>query len=133
MEQNTNDLIQERRKALERVRRKLVIDVNELANLISFPAEGLPRADTISRAMAIRLLNVKNDYKFARICMRAGLPCNAGTRYSREEYLELARMDEVFNIMFALPDDKIARLKELIREVYQGEDQLLCQRTLRNS
>ena len=122
MEQNTNDLMQERMKALERVRRRLVIDVNELANLISFSAEDLPKADTMSRAMVMRLLNVKNDYKFARICMRAGLPYNAGTRYTREEYLELARMDEVFDMMFALPDDKVERLKELIREVFQGED-----------
>ena len=122
MEQNTNDLMQERMKALERVRRRLVIDVNELANLISFTTEDLPKADTMSRAMVMRLLNVKNDYKFARICMRAGLPYNAGTRYTRVEYLELARMDEVFDMLFALPDDKVERLKELIREVFQGED-----------
>ena len=122
MEQNTNDLMQERMKALERVRRRLVIDVNELANLISFSAEDLPKADTMSRAMVMRLLNVKNDYKFARICMRAGLPYNAGTRYTRVEYLELARMDEVFDMLFALPDDKVERLKELIREVFQGVD-----------
>ncbi|MBR1576847.1 MAG: hypothetical protein IJ654_10445 [Bacteroidales bacterium] len=122
MEQNTNDLMQERMKALERVRRRLVIDVNELANLISFTTEDLPKADTMSRAMVMRLLNVKNDYKFARICMRAGLPYNAGTRYTRVEYLELARMDEVFDMLFALPDDKVERLKELIREVFQGVD-----------
>lgn len=40
---------------------------------------------------------------------------------SREEYLQLARMDKVCDMMLTLPGDKITKLKELIREVYQGE------------
>lgn len=122
MQNDTKEEMELRMKCLEKVRRRLVIDVNELANLISFEAEDLPRADTMSRAMVMRLLNVKNDYKFAQICMRAGLPYSAGTRYTKQQYTQLARMDEVMDMMFGLPDDKLSRLKQIIRDVYKGEE-----------
>ena len=112
---------QEQLDALEKVRKRLILDLSEPNLLLTLPADELVHDTDLNKWQIMELLNIHTTTYFSKICEKTGIAHGNCVSYSRAQYRTLIRHHTTMDALLSLPDDKLTELQRRIKEVWNKQ------------
>ena len=99
---------------INQVRKQLAANVTELGKLISLEEEELENVEVFTRNEVMNILGT-NYRLFMTLCLKKGVPSDTHHKYTRKEIRQLSNASDTFDMLFALPDERLSLLERYLR------------------